>query len=192
MSVSFFFHHQRKKRKAFPTSHRREPENHSTSVIHCLFSFLFFCSSYTRRLLFSDAPLIYEPRSCFFLPKSQVSPFDTFSCLFFRLSSCRSHLVKVTRNLEQTDASESTSATAIMADQLNMNGLNINGDGPRSYIPPHMRGKVAANGGGPAPGPGPAPAGPGFSGPTPAGVAAGPTPADAANGGLNSSAWAAK
>ncbi|CAK7230896.1 DEAD-box ATP-dependent RNA helicase [Sporothrix bragantina] len=77
-----------------------------------------------------------------------------------------------------------------MADQLNMNGLNLNGDGPRSYIPPHMRGKVAANGGGPAPG-GPAPGGPGFSGPTPAGASAGPTPADAANGGLNSSAWAA-
>ncbi|ERT02079.1 ATP-dependent RNA helicase [Sporothrix schenckii 1099-18] len=73
-----------------------------------------------------------------------------------------------------------------MADQLNMNGLNLNGDGPRSYIPPHMRGKVAANG---APR-GPDAAGP-FPGPTPAGAAAGPTPADAANGGLNGSAWAA-
>ena len=37
-----------------------------------------------------------------------------------------------------------------MADQLNMNGLNLNGGAgePRSYIPPHMRGKP---GGGPAP-----------------------------------------
>ncbi|TGO17104.1 hypothetical protein BPAE_0450g00050 [Botrytis paeoniae] len=34
-----------------------------------------------------------------------------------------------------------------MADQLNMNGLNLNGGEPRSYIPPHMRGKM----GGPAP-----------------------------------------
>jgi ATP-dependent RNA helicase DDX3X len=42
-----------------------------------------------------------------------------------------------------------------MAEQLNMNGLNLNGPGePRSYIPPHMRGKMggapAANGGPPA------------------------------------------
>lgn len=37
-----------------------------------------------------------------------------------------------------------------MADQLNMNGLNLNGGEPRSYIPPHMRGKMG----------GPAPAGP--------------------------------
>lgn len=36
-----------------------------------------------------------------------------------------------------------------MADQLNMNGLNLNGGEPRSYIPPHMRGKA----GGPPPGP---------------------------------------
>jgi len=59
-----------------------------------------------------------------------------------------------------------------MADHLNMNGLNLNG-GPggaeqRSYIPPHMRGKM----GGPAPGPGPVPNG-------------GPP----MNGGINGSAW---
>lgn len=78
-----------------------------------------------------------------------------------------------------------------MADQLNMNGLSIDGDGPRSYIPPHMRGKAAANGGGPGPAPDHAPGpGPNFSGPGHAGV--GPTPADAANGSLNNSAWAAK
>ncbi|KAG9232614.1 ATP-dependent RNA helicase ded1 [Amylocarpus encephaloides] len=39
-----------------------------------------------------------------------------------------------------------------MADQLNMNGLNLNGGERQSYIPPHMRGKM----GGP-PGPGPVP-----------------------------------
>ncbi|KAH8650910.1 P-loop containing nucleoside triphosphate hydrolase protein [Tricladium varicosporioides] len=50
-----------------------------------------------------------------------------------------------------------------MADQLNMNGLNLNGGERQSYIPPHMRGKM----GGPAPGPPPM------------------------NGGINSSAWAA-
>lgn len=45
-----------------------------------------------------------------------------------------------------------------MADQLNMNGLNISGpggpgpagEGRSSYIPPHMRGKM----GGPGPAPG--------------------------------------
>lgn len=55
-----------------------------------------------------------------------------------------------------------------MADQLNMGGLNL-GDQqnqPRSYIPPHMRGKM---------GPGPAP---------------GPVPSPAAVNGLNNSAWA--
>jgi len=57
-----------------------------------------------------------------------------------------------------------------MADQLNMNGLNLGGPGEqRSYIPPHMRNKM----GGPAPGP------------TPNG---GPLPM---NGGINGSAWAA-
>jgi ATP-dependent RNA helicase DDX3X len=57
-----------------------------------------------------------------------------------------------------------------MADQLNMNGLNLGGAGePRSYIPPHMRGKV---GGPPAPG-----------GPQP--VNGGPP----MNGGINGSAW---
>jgi ATP-dependent RNA helicase DDX3X len=59
-----------------------------------------------------------------------------------------------------------------MADQLNMNGLSLNG-GPgeqRSYIPPHMRGKMG----------GPAPGGPPVNG--------GPPPM---NGGMNGSAWAA-
>jgi len=54
-----------------------------------------------------------------------------------------------------------------MADQLNMNGLSLNG-GPgeqRSYIPPHMRAKMGS---------GPAPGGP-----------------PAMNGGVNGSAWAA-
>lgn len=75
-----------------------------------------------------------------------------------------------------------------MADQLNMNGLNLgpgqeapNGPGGnRSYIPPHMRGKgmppaaqAAPMAGGPPPGP---PGGPG-----------GPPMAAA---GLNNSAWA--
>ena len=55
-----------------------------------------------------------------------------------------------------------------MADQINMNGLNLGGPGEqRSYIPPHMRGKV----GGPAPG-----------------VNGGPPPN--LNGGVNGSAWA--
>jgi ATP-dependent RNA helicase DDX3X len=41
-----------------------------------------------------------------------------------------------------------------MADQLNMNGLNLGGDGPqsapgaRSYIPPHMRSRGGGGGGG--------------------------------------------
>lgn len=57
-----------------------------------------------------------------------------------------------------------------MADQINMNGLNLGGPGePRSYIPPHMRGKV----GGPAPGPAPVNGAPPM------------------NGGINGSAWAA-
>jgi ATP-dependent RNA helicase DDX3X len=60
-----------------------------------------------------------------------------------------------------------------MAEQLNINGLSL-GE-PRSYIPPHMRGKV----GGPAPGPGPA-------GPLP-----GQNGTAAPNGGMNGSAWAA-
>jgi ATP-dependent RNA helicase DDX3X len=50
-----------------------------------------------------------------------------------------------------------------MADQLNMNGLSLGGPGEqRSYIPPHMRGKMG-----------------------------GPAPAPAMNGGINGSAWAA-
>lgn len=64
-----------------------------------------------------------------------------------------------------------------MADQINMGGLNLNdqhsGIGGRSYIPPHMRGKM----GGPAPG-GPAPGGPG------------PAPGGPPMNGINNSAWA--
>lgn len=58
-----------------------------------------------------------------------------------------------------------------MAEQLNMGGLNLNGPGgePRSYIPPHMRGKVG--GGAPPSGPPPANGGPPM------------------NGGINGSAW---
>ncbi|KAI6711885.1 hypothetical protein JHW43_005550 [Diplocarpon mali] len=59
-----------------------------------------------------------------------------------------------------------------MADQLNMNGLNLGpGQEPRSYIPPHMRGKVG----------GPAPGGPPGNG--------APPNMNGANG-INSSAWA--
>jgi ATP-dependent RNA helicase DDX3X len=60
-----------------------------------------------------------------------------------------------------------------MADQLNMGGLNLGSEQnqPRSYIPPHMRGKM-----GPANG---APAGPPMNGPPPG-----------AMNGLNNSAWA--
>ena len=59
-----------------------------------------------------------------------------------------------------------------MADQLNMGGLSLNPNAPtaseqRSYIPPHMRGKLGGSPGGP-----------------PAG---GPP----MNGGINGSAWAA-
>ncbi|TVY84774.1 ATP-dependent RNA helicase ded1 [Lachnellula suecica] len=54
-----------------------------------------------------------------------------------------------------------------MADQLNMNGLNLNGGERQSYIPPHMRGKMGGAGQGPPPG--------------------GPPPM---NGGINGSAWA--
>lgn len=64
-----------------------------------------------------------------------------------------------------------------MAEQLNMGGLNLNGGGEngsaggaaplKSYIPPHMRGKM----GGPQP--------------------ANPPPAPPAAGGLANSAWAA-
>ncbi|KAI1188254.1 DEAD-domain-containing protein [Nemania serpens] len=60
-----------------------------------------------------------------------------------------------------------------MADQLNMNGLNLNDQAPpaggRSYIPPHMRGKMGAGGNAPMGPPGPPPA---------------------AMNGLNNSAWA--
>ena len=51
-----------------------------------------------------------------------------------------------------------------MADQLNMNGLSLNGG---SYIPPHMRGKIGAAG--------------------PQAVNGGPP---SMNGGLPGSAWA--
>ncbi|RYP63704.1 hypothetical protein DL770_009318 [Monosporascus sp. CRB-9-2] len=67
-----------------------------------------------------------------------------------------------------------------MADQLNMGGLSLADQQqgppqPRSYIPPHMRGKMggANNAMGPGPAPGPSP---------------GPSPA--AMNGLNNSAWA--
>jgi ATP-dependent RNA helicase DDX3X len=56
-----------------------------------------------------------------------------------------------------------------MADQINMNGLSLGGPGEqRSYIPPHMRGKMGA--------PGAAPAMNGTS--------------TSLNGGINGSAWA--
>ncbi|PSS22734.1 hypothetical protein M430DRAFT_56629 [Amorphotheca resinae ATCC 22711] len=55
-----------------------------------------------------------------------------------------------------------------MADQLNMSGLSLNGPGgeQRSYIPPHMRGKMGG---------------------APQGLNGGPPPM---NGGINGSAWA--
>ncbi|TVY90318.1 ATP-dependent RNA helicase [Lachnellula willkommii] len=53
-----------------------------------------------------------------------------------------------------------------MADNLNMNGLNLNGGERQSYIPPHMRGKMGGAGQGPPP-----------EGPP-------------MNGGINGSAWA--
>jgi ATP-dependent RNA helicase DDX3X len=56
-----------------------------------------------------------------------------------------------------------------MADQLNMNGLSLGGPGEqRSYIPPHMRGKMGTPG----------------AAPSMNGTAA------AMNGGINGSAWA--
>jgi len=58
-----------------------------------------------------------------------------------------------------------------MAEQLNMNGLSLGEQ--RSYIPPHMRGKM---GGAPPAGPPPMD---------------GPGPAVSAGSGLNASAWAA-
>jgi ATP-dependent RNA helicase DDX3X len=60
-----------------------------------------------------------------------------------------------------------------MADQLNMNGLSLGEQ--RSYIPPHMRGKMGGA---------PPAAIPQVDGP-------GPAPAAAANGGgMGASAWA--
>lgn len=57
-----------------------------------------------------------------------------------------------------------------MADQLNMNSLSLGGPGEqRSYIPPHMRGKMGAPG----------------AAPTMNGASA------TLNGGINGSAWAA-
>ncbi|KAJ6787165.1 hypothetical protein PWT90_07922 [Aphanocladium album] len=67
-----------------------------------------------------------------------------------------------------------------MADQLNMNGLNI-GDGqapaqPRSYIPPHLRGRGGGSAGAPPAAP-PAAAAPAAAAPAPAPAAAnGPAP----------------
>ncbi|KAI8945274.1 DEAD-domain-containing protein [Xylaria longipes] len=59
-----------------------------------------------------------------------------------------------------------------MAEQLNMNGLSLNDQAPpggRSYIPPHMRGKMGGGGNAPMPPP--------------------PGPSPAAMNGLNQSAW---
>ena len=79
-----------------------------------------------------------------------------------------------------------------MADNLNMGGLSLghpsaaeqNPTG-RSYIPPHLRGKMGGANGGPD---GPPPAGPPPAGGPPLG---GPGPAPNGNmNGLNSSAWA--
>ncbi len=61
-----------------------------------------------------------------------------------------------------------------MADQLDMNGLSLNGSQARSYIPPHLRG---AMGGPPTGPPGPAP-----------GMDGGPP---VMKNGVNGSAWAA-
>lgn len=67
-----------------------------------------------------------------------------------------------------------------MADQLNMGGLSLGeqqqASQPRSYIPPHMRGKVGASANAAA-----------ASAPPPPMGAGGPPPA---MNGLNSSAWA--
>jgi ATP-dependent RNA helicase DDX3X len=88
-----------------------------------------------------------------------------------------------------------------MADQLSggMGNLAIDSNpaaaqqagpgGPRSYIPPHMRGKMAN---GPAPGPPPM-NGPAMGGPLPSGAMGGPQmggPQPGAMNGLNNSAWA--
>lgn len=71
-------------------------------------------------------------------------------------------------NQHQIQTSPSSSSLPNMADQLNMNGLNLGGPGEqRSYIPPHMRGKM----GGPQP------------------TNGGPPPAAALNGGIGGSAW---
>ncbi|KAI6612949.1 DEAD-box ATP-dependent RNA helicase [Pyricularia oryzae] len=71
-----------------------------------------------------------------------------------------------------------------MADQLNMAGLSVGGgspgNGPRSYIPPHMRGKVGGPGmNGPQNGPQNGGGPPGHDGPP-----------SSVNNGLNNSAWA--
>jgi hypothetical protein len=101
--------------------------------------------------LFYDSPL-GSTDLCERLPETFVFlivKIKHFLRSFTTVSASNSHLV---------------SASSNMADQLNMNGLNLGGAGePRSYIPPHMRGKMG----------GPAPAAP------------------AANGGMNGSAWAA-
>lgn len=88
-----------------------------------------------------------------------------------------------------------------MADQLNgsMGNLSLDGGPPpgqhpgqqpgaRSYIPPHMRGKMATNG---PPANGPPMGGPPMNGPGPA-PAPGPAPGSgpAPMNGLNNSAWA--
>ena len=79
-----------------------------------------------------------------------------------------------------------------MADQLNMSGLNLGPQdsqsqgGPRSYIPPHMRVRIASQGPGPAGPVGPEPVGPG----APPMNGGGPPPPQAGMNGLNNSAWA--
>ncbi|KAI6783038.1 ATP-dependent RNA helicase-like protein [Emericellopsis cladophorae] len=84
-----------------------------------------------------------------------------------------------------------------MADQLNMNGLNLGPDGQqggapggRSYIPPHMRNRPG--GGPPMNGPGPG-VGPAAGGPPPGGAPPGAAPPGAGGppvNGLNNSNWA--
>lgn len=78
-----------------------------------------------------------------------------------------------------------------------MAGLSIgpDGQGARSYIPPHMRGAPRAVNGGPPPGPpghpeGPPPGPAGPPGPLPGAPGPGQGPPQVANGGLANSAWA--
>lgn len=77
-----------------------------------------------------------------------------------------------------------------MADQLNMSGLNLgpqeNPSQPRSYIPPHMRVRLASQGGhGPS-----APVGSDSLGRSGSPMNGGGPPPPAGVNGLSSSAWA--